>query len=81
VDQQGVAVARRLDRHLCADDATGPASVVDDDFAAGNLRQLGTHDAGDDVDGAASRERHDQADGSLRIGLRIRRRHAGERKS
>ena len=34
------------------DKMAGPASIVDDDLAAGNLRQLGAHNAGYDVDGA-----------------------------
>ena len=81
MEQQRVAVARRLRHHLGADDAAGAAAVVDDDLAAGDLRQLGADDARDDVDGAAGRERHDQADRPIGIGLRLRRGRAGERES
>jgi hypothetical protein len=68
---EGVAVGRRLRRHVRADGAAGAGLVLDHDRLAEALAQLLRHDARDDVGGAARREADHQLHRTVGvIGLR-----------
>ena len=70
VDQDGVAVGRRLRHHVGADRAAGARPVLDHHGLAELLSDLLHHDARDDVARAARAERHDRRDGLGRPILR-----------
>ncbi|MNT11937.1 hypothetical protein D3C72_1468440 [compost metagenome] len=74
---QGVAVCRRPEQCLHADDATASGAVVDDDRLAQQGSELLCHEAGRNVDGASRRARNDDGDRPLRPGCCSRRRDGG----
>ena len=76
VDEQRVAIGRRVFRHLGADHASGAAAIVDDDLLAKHLAQVRAQNARDEIDAAARRKRRDDTNRLDRIigGKRARRR-------
>ena len=77
IQQQRVAVGRRLGDVVRRDGAAGAAAVADDDRLAQRIGQLAADQAGDEIRRAAGRHRHHQRDdlagiGVLRLGGRSR---------
>jgi hypothetical protein len=70
VDQHGMAVGRRLGRHVGTDGAASTAAVVDHHRLLQPFGEFLGDDAADDVVAAARRERHDEADRAIGIPLR-----------
>ena len=70
VDQDRVAVGRRLRHHVGADRAAGAGAVLDDDILSELPADLLHHDARDDVARTARTERHDHGDVARRPVLR-----------
>ncbi|GGJ27267.1 hypothetical protein GCM10011320_38220 [Neoroseomonas lacus] len=72
MEDDGVAVGRRLKRRLGSDDAAAAATVFDDDGLAEILRHSLRRKAPDDIGRTARCEGDHHADGSVRIGGLLR---------